>query len=112
MISAPQGRTKPEAGVTATRPATAPLAAPRVVGFPPLIHSATAHEKVAAAAATCVATKAEAARPLAARADPPLKPNHPNQSNPAPSTVSVRLWGGIGSRGQPRRRPRTMAATR
>src|SRR6187431_1665241 len=42
---------------------------------------------VAAAAAVLVTMKALAARPLAATADPALKPNHPNHRRPAPRTV-------------------------
>ena len=39
---------------------------------------------VAAAAAVLVTMKAFAARPLAATADPALKPNQPNHRRPAP----------------------------
>ncbi len=38
-------------------------------------------------------TKASAAMPLAASALPALKPNQPNQSRPAPSSVNGTLWG-------------------
>src|SRR5437870_13787458 len=93
------GPTKPEAGVMATKPATAPLAAPRTVGLPIHAHSATTQERVAAAAPRLVATNAETATPFAANALPALKPNHPTHSRPAPVTVRVRLLGSIGSRG-------------
>src|SRR5215469_835584 len=93
------GATKPEAGVMATKPATAPLTAPSTVGFPTQYHSAATHDKVAAAAPKLVATNADTARPLAASALPALKPNHPTHNKPAPATVSVRLLGSIGSRG-------------
>ena len=33
---------------------------------------------------------------LAASALPALKPNHPNQSSPAPSSTVGTLWGRIG----------------
>jgi len=46
----------------ATRPATAPEAAPRVVGLPRTIHSVPTHARVAAQVARCVAVKAEEAR--------------------------------------------------
>src|SRR5258708_6214307 len=85
--------------VIATRPATAPLAAPSTVGLPVFSHSAITHESVAAEAPRWVATKAETASPLAAKALPALKPNHPNHRRPAPVIVSVRLCGTIGSRG-------------
>src|SRR4030065_749966 len=90
---AAMGPTKPAAGVMATSPATAPEAAPRVVGLPRTIHSVPTHARVAAQVARCVDVKAEEARALAARALPALNPNHPNHSSPAPSTVMGRLWG-------------------
>jgi class 3 adenylate cyclase len=48
---APIGPTKPQAGVMATKPATAPEAAPSIEGLPLLIHSAKVHATVAAAVA-------------------------------------------------------------
>src|SRR5580700_3733912 len=96
IITAGSGPTKPEAGVIATRPATTPLATPRVVGFPPMNHSTNTQPNAPAAAPRCVATKAETARPLAASALPALNPNHPVHRSPAPARVNVRLWGGIG----------------
>src|SRR6185295_19056577 len=74
-------------------------AAPRTLALPRDMYSARHHESVAAAAARCVTTNAEVASPPDVSALPPLKPNHPNQSMPAPSTVSVRLFGRIGSFG-------------
>src|SRR5262245_52605603 len=91
------GPTKPDAGVIATNPATAPEAAPSIVGFPFSIHSKNIHERVAAAAAVFVATNALTARPFAATAEPALNPNQPTQSSEAPITVSGRLCGGVGS---------------
>ena len=91
------GPTKPQAGVIATSPATAPDAAPSTVGLPVLIHSVSIQPSVAAAAAKLVSTKALVASPLAARALPALKPNQPTQSRAAPITVNGRLCGGIGS---------------
>ena len=70
--------------MTATRPATRPDARPSAVGLPRCTHSASIQLRAAAAAATCVAVKAEPANRPAARALPPLKPNQPNQSRPAP----------------------------
>jgi hypothetical protein len=99
IASAAMGSTYPEAGVIATSPATAPLAAPSAVGLPRTIHSVPIHDSDAAAAAMWVATIADAARPLAASALPALNPNHPNHSSPAPVTVMVRLCGVIGSCG-------------
>src|SRR5437763_10476203 len=85
--------TKPDAGVTATSPATMPEASPSAVGLPLCSHSATAQLSPAAAAAACVALKAEAARAPLLPALPPLKPNQPNQRRPAPSRVRTMLFG-------------------
>src|SRR5689334_2303670 len=93
MINPPQGYTKPEAGVTATSPATMPEASPRAVGLPRCHHSTSIQLRPAAAAAACVAAKADTACEPLLIALPPLKPNHPNQSRPAPSSVSTMLLG-------------------
>src|SRR5262249_60169008 len=105
------GGTKPEAGVMATRPATAPLAAPSTVGFPLWSHSADIQESAAAAVAVLVATKALVARPFAATALPALKPNQPTQRSAAPVTVRGRLCGGMGSAPKPNRLPTTIPRT-
>src|ERR1035437_314117 len=78
----------------ATRPATAPVMVPSIVGLPIIIQSSRAHVKPAIVAAVLVTTKAFTARPFAASALPELNPNHPNQSKAAPKTDSGRLWGG------------------
>ena len=52
---------------------------------------------VAAAAAVLVTRSAFAARPLAATAEPALKPNQPNHRRPAPRTVIGMSWGSIRS---------------
>ena len=90
----------------ATRPATAPDAAPSVVAWPDFSRSTMSQPSIAAAAATNVFRNACAATPLAASAEPALKPNHPNHRMPVPSSVSGNECGGIGSPGQPRRLPR------
>src|SRR5258708_2733123 len=87
ITSAPPGSTKPEAGVMATRPATAPDAAPSTEGLPLAIHSANIHPKAAAAVAIWVTDIAMPARPFAPTADPALKPNQPTHSNEAPITA-------------------------
>src|SRR2546427_4631227 len=79
MISDEIGPTKPEAGVIATSPATAPDAAPSTVGLPRLIHSVNIQPSAAAAAPVLVAVNALTASPLASSALPALKPNQPNQ---------------------------------
>src|SRR5579863_402956 len=84
MAMAGKGWTNPEAGVMATRPATAPEMAPRAVGLPLWIHSKMVQPMAAAAVAKWVATKALVARELAPRALPALNPNQPTQSRQAP----------------------------
>ena len=81
----------------ATSPATAPLAAPRMVGFPRPSHSANIHDSDAAAVAVLVATKALVASALAASALPALKPNQPTQRSAAPVSTKGMLCGGMGS---------------
>src|SRR5690242_5532084 len=93
ITSAPPGATKPEAGVIATRPATAPETMPSTLGLPLVIHSAVIHDRAAAAVASCVTSMAMPARPLAAVAEPALKPNQPTHSSEAPIMVSTRLCG-------------------
>src|SRR3990172_3566721 len=105
------GPTKREAGVMATRPGTAPEAAPSTVGLPRLAHSVNIQPSAAAAAAVLVARNALAASALASSALPALKPNQPNQSSAAPITVIGKLWGCIGWWPNPRRRPMTIAHT-
>src|SRR5580698_2852163 len=97
MITAGVGPTKPEAGVMATRPATAPEAMPSTLGLPRLTHSAHIQANAAAAVAIWVANIAIPARPSAAPAEPALKPNQPTHNNEAPIRVKVRLCGAMAS---------------
>src|ERR1700722_15787189 len=87
MTIDPPGSTKPEAGVIATRPATAPEIAPRTDGLPLVIHSANIQASAAAAVAICVTVIAMPARPFAPTAEPALNPNQPTHSSDAPITV-------------------------
>src|SRR5579863_2345458 len=112
IANAPGIPTLPAAGVIATSPATAPEAAPSMEGLPLMSHSAPIHESTAHAVARYVFMKASAAEPLASSADPALKPNQPNHRSDAPTMVSVRLCGGIGSLPKPTRLPSTNAPTR
>src|SRR5438067_10247834 len=105
------GPTKPEAGVMATSPATAPEAAPSTVGLPRVAHSVNIQPSAADAAAVFVARKALAASPLASSALPALKPNQPNHNKAAPITVIGRLCGCIGWWPYPLRLPSTTAHT-
>src|ERR1700750_3316748 len=79
MIDAP-GSTKPDAGVIATSPATAPEMQPSTEGLPLAIHSANIQPGAAAAVAIWVTVIAMPARPLAATAEPALNPNQPTHS--------------------------------
>ena len=87
----------PAAGVTATRPATAPDAPPSSDGLPETRRSIPIHASTPAAGATKVLTIATAASPLASSAEPALKPNQPTHSRPAPTIVSASECGGIAS---------------
>src|SRR2546427_12695593 len=103
--------TYPDAGVIATSPTTRPVAAPTAVAFPVRNQSRQAHVTMAIAAAVLVLVKASAASPLAARADPALKPNQPNHRSPAPSRTSGTVCGTIATRLKPRRGPSRRAGT-
>src|SRR6185437_16643245 len=92
------GPTKPDAGVIATRPATAPEQMPSTLGLPLIAHSVNIQARAAAAVARCVTRKAMAARPSEAIAEPALKPNQPTHRSEAPMTVNVRSCGAIDSR--------------
>src|SRR3954451_22882362 len=89
MTNAPGMPTLPAAGVIATRPATAPEAAPSIEGLPLKIHSANIHDNTAQAVARKVFMKASAAEPFASSAEPALNPNQPNHSIAAPIIVIV-----------------------
>src|SRR5262249_50251840 len=112
MTKAPGMPTLHAAGVIATRPATAPEAAPSIDGLPLKIHSAKIQDSTAHAVARYVLTKASEAEPFASSALPALKPNQPNHRSDAPTIVSVRLCGAIDSRPRPMRLPSTYAPTR
>ena len=108
--TAAHGATNAQAGVIATRPATAPDAAPRPVMCPSRIFSTTNQPPTAAAVATCVLRNASAAVAFAPSAEPALKPNQPNHSKAAPSTTSGIECGRIGSFLKPTRLPRIRAS--
>ena len=94
MAIEPIGPTQPQAGVMATRPATAPEAAPSIVGEPLTIHSPSIHASVAAAVASSVLANTSVAKPLASRLDPTLKPNQPTHSSAEPIMTNGTLCGG------------------
>jgi hypothetical protein len=100
---------KPQHGVMATRPATAPEDAPTSVGLPSRIHSTMIQPSSAAAVATWVFTNATAVTPSVVISEPALNPNQPNHSRPAPSATNGTLCGLKLSFGQPTRLPSTNA---
>jgi hypothetical protein len=87
------GLMKPAAGVIATRPTTIAVAAPTAVALPDRITSRNVQTTSVAAGASIVVMNARPAMGLAASALPALKPNHPNQSRPAPSRTNGTLCG-------------------
>src|ERR1700677_1642808 len=99
------GVTKPEEGVMATSPATAPEMAPKAVHRPFRSHSAARHPTAAAAAPKWVATNAEVARVPALKAEPALNPNHPTHKRHAPTKLSTTECGAMASSGYPTRLP-------
>src|SRR5215472_3557490 len=90
----PAGLTKPEAGVIATRPATAPVQIPTTVGLPRAAHSTNIQVSAATAVAIWVTVIAMPACMPADVAEPALKPNQPTQSSEAPMKVSTTLCAG------------------
>src|SRR5262245_65466077 len=112
MMIAERGLTKPDAGVMATRPATAPDAAPSIVGLPVFTHSATIQPSAANDAAVWVATNALVAKPPALSAEPALNPNQPTHNMAAPITAKGRLCGGVGTFPTPTSSPRIKTETR
>src|SRR6266702_1084889 len=94
MHSEPTGPTKPDAGVMATRPATAPVQMPTTVDLPRIIHSTSIQVNPAAAVAMCVTSIAMPACIPALTAEPALKPNQPTHNSEAPMKVYTMLWAG------------------
>src|ERR1041385_5871862 len=99
---------KPQAGVTTTRPATAPEQKPSTLGFFRMRYSSIAHVNDATAVASVVVVNALAAITSAATAEPALKPYQPTHSMPVPTMHSTRLWGGIGVLPNPSRGPSSL----
>ena len=70
---------------------TAPLLAPKTVGFPNTTHSVIAQATAPAAAEICVTANALEVKSSESNSLPALKPNHPNHNIAAPSAVYVKL---------------------
>src|ERR1700682_1356941 len=84
MTNAPGMPTLPAAGVIATRPATAPEAAPSIEGLPVHSHSKNDKDNPAQPVASNLFTTASPAELLPSSAEPALKPNQPIHSSEAP----------------------------
>ncbi len=93
MTIAPIRPTLPQAGVIATRPATAPDAAPSIEALPLNSASPMHQASTAAAVAEKVLMKASTAVLPASSAEPALKPNQPTHSSEAPTMVRVSECG-------------------
>src|SRR5262245_12156630 len=111
ITTEPIGPTKPDAGVMATRPATAPVQMPITVGLPRIIHSTIIQVNAATAVAMCVTSMAMPACMPALTAEPALKPNQPTHSSEAPMKVSTMLCPGPVSLRLPKTRHAISPAT-
>ena len=89
--NAAHGRMKPAHGVIVANPVTTPMQSPASVGLPCFNHSMPVQTVKAVLAASALFTAAKAAPPVEANAEPPLKPNQPNQSRPVPNATKGRL---------------------
>ncbi len=78
---------KPPAGVIPTQPTTIAVAAPIAVTWRPRIRSRMNQTNSVQAGQSSVLTKASVLISVAPRPLPPLNPNQPNQSSPAPSNT-------------------------
>src|ERR1700760_3721055 len=107
IANAPSTLTDEQDGVMATSPATMPDAAPSVVAWPSRMRSVASQDSIAAAVATVVVMKVDAATPLELVAEPALNPYQPNHSRPAPSITKGTLCGRNSVVGQPLRLPST-----
>ena len=78
---------KPPAGVISTQPTMIAVAAPIAVTLRPRIRSSTNQVSSAQAGVSSVLTKASTLCSPVPMPLPPLKPNQPNQSRPAPTST-------------------------
>lgn len=84
---------KPAPGVMQTRPVIIPCTAPITDGLPKKATSKHVHIRRLVAAHTLVFSTAMDAVLLAAYGAPPLKPDHPIHSSPAPASINSILFG-------------------
>src|SRR5665647_2601478 len=93
-INAATGKeTKPAAGVTVARPATAPVISPTNLGFVSLNHSITIQVIAAKEAAMSVLRNASEVIPSTWSSLPALKPYQPNQRSAVPIAIKGMLFG-------------------
>ena len=85
--SAQPGLMKPPAGVISTQPTMIAVAAPTAVTVRPRIRSSVNQVIRAAAGVSSVFTNASVLFAPVPKPLPPLKPNQPNHSRPAPSST-------------------------
>ena len=81
------GLMKPAAGVMPTHPTTIAVAAPIAVTCRERIRSSTNHVASAHAGVSSVLTNASTPALPTEKPLPPLKPNQPNHSRPAPTST-------------------------
>ncbi len=81
------GARKPPAGVMSTQPTMTAVAAPTAVTRRPRIASSANHVTSVAAGVSSVFVKASTLELPVEKPLPPLKPNQPNHSRPAPTST-------------------------
>lgn len=89
--AAAHGATNPDPGVMTTKPVITPEQNERPEILRVKMKSKKVHDKAENAEQMDVTKPAIPARGVAARADPELKPIHPNQSSPVPKNKWARL---------------------
>ena len=109
---APHPATTPAAGVMATKPVIIPWTAPITDGFLKKMMSMTTHVRRLMAVQMLVLSTATPASGLAAYGSPPLKPFHPVQRIPAPTSMRVTLLGLASTRSDGIRGPIHQAPTK
>ena len=92
-ITLAHGGMKPDAGVAATSPEMAPEHQPTIDHFLASLQSRRTQVIAANIEVRLEFQQAIVARKLAPKADPPLKPSHPNQRKTVPSVIRETLCG-------------------
>src|SRR6185312_9749718 len=95
----------------ATRPATAPLMAPKAVGLSRCSHSTAIQASAAAIVDNWMATKALVTTAIDADAAAPVNPNQPTHMNAAPQKENGKWFGIMSMRPYPCRGPMVIAIT-